>query len=520
MPSYFPPKKNTQYIMYIGLPSQASSHIFQSNPTLAAGDAKVSIDGGALANLTTLPAVTPASSKMVKVTLSAAEMNGDNITVVMSDASGAEWRDVIINIQTATQQIDDIPGSAAIADAVWDEAISGHVTSATFGHAVQMVRHATAQAGAAGTITLDASASSVDDRYNGCLVAIISGTGAGQVRLITDYVGSTKVASVTPNFDTAPGATSIFTIYPAGYLQGIAAGGIAATAFASGALDADALAADAVNEIADAVWDEAYATHVTAGSFGQALGALHGNAAQAGAAGTITLDASASAVDDFYNGTLIFLTNGTGANQARLITDYVGATKVATISPNWVTNPAASTGYVIMPWASIPSLVALGTGAISAASFAAGAIDAAAIAADAIGSSELAASAVTEIQSGLATTSQLTTVEGKVDTVDTVADAIKAKTDNLPASPAATGDIPTAAAIADAVLDEAIPEPSGVFTWSGSLRSIIGWLGALGRNRMTQTASTSTLRNDANSGDIATSGVSDDGTTFTRDEWS
>lgn len=42
-----------------------------------------------------------------------------------------------------------------------------------------------------------------------------------------------------------------------------------------------------------------------------------------------------------------------------------------------------------------------------------------------------------------------------IATVDTVVDAIKAKTDNLPAAPAATGDIPSAASIADAVLDEA-----------------------------------------------------------------
>jgi len=53
----------------------------------------------------------------------------------------------------------------------------------------------------------------------------------------------------------------------------------------------------------------------------------------------------------------------------------------------------------------------------------------------------------------IATASALATVAGYVDTE--VA-AIKAKTDNLPASPAAVSDIPTAAANADAVWDEAI----------------------------------------------------------------
>lgn len=118
MPSYAPPKKNTEYIFYVALAAQANANTFQSNPTLASGDAKVSIDGGALANLATLPAVTPSSSKMVKVTLSTSEMNGDNITVVLSDASGAEWRDLVINIQTASVQFD------GIADAVLDEAIT------------------------------------------------------------------------------------------------------------------------------------------------------------------------------------------------------------------------------------------------------------------------------------------------------------------------------------------------------------------------------------------------------------
>jgi hypothetical protein len=50
-----------------------------------------------------------------------------------------------------------------------------------------------------------------------------------------------------------------------------AAGAINAAAIATNAIDADALATDAVNEIADQVWDEALAGHLTAGSAGKAL---------------------------------------------------------------------------------------------------------------------------------------------------------------------------------------------------------------------------------------------------------
>lgn len=75
-----------------------------------------------------------------------------------------------------------------------------------------LIRTATAQAGAAGSITLDASASATNDLYNDCLVKITGGTGAGQVRRVSDYVGSTKVASVQPDWTTTPDNTSVFAV--------------------------------------------------------------------------------------------------------------------------------------------------------------------------------------------------------------------------------------------------------------------------------------------------------------------
>jgi hypothetical protein len=52
-----------------------------------------------------------------------------------------------------------------------------------------------------------------------------------------------------------------------------------------------------------------------------------------------------------------------------------------------------------------------------------------------------------------------------LDTVGVVVDAIKLKTDALPASPAATGDIPSAEAVADAVWDEAQAGHTGAGTF-------------------------------------------------------
>lgn len=105
MSSYAPPIKNQPYVFGVSLRSQADTKLFQAAPTLAAGDFKVSIDGGAFANLATLPTVTPAAGRRVQVSLSAAEMNGDNITVVASDAAGAEWCDEAWHIQTQGQGV-------------------------------------------------------------------------------------------------------------------------------------------------------------------------------------------------------------------------------------------------------------------------------------------------------------------------------------------------------------------------------------------------------------------------------
>ncbi len=77
------------------------------------------------------------------------------------------------------------------------------------------------------------------------------------------------------------------------------------------------------------------------------LGAAHNATAQAGAAGSITLAVGASAVDDAYQGMLISITGGTGNGQERVIADYVGATKVATVNDNWTTPPDATSTYSI-----------------------------------------------------------------------------------------------------------------------------------------------------------------------------
>ena len=96
MPSYFPAQKNQPFVFFIGLEDAANSGVFLIDPSIEIRDFKVSVDGGSEADLQTLPV---ASGKRVKVSVSAAEMNGDNITIVCSDPDSV-WDDVIMNIQT------------------------------------------------------------------------------------------------------------------------------------------------------------------------------------------------------------------------------------------------------------------------------------------------------------------------------------------------------------------------------------------------------------------------------------
>ena len=70
-----------------------------------------------------------------------------------------------------------------------------------------------------------------------------------------------------------------------------------------------------------------------------------------------------------------------------------------------------------------------------------------------------------------------------------------------------------------ALLNGADSEPAAVPAANATPIKKLGWLYTLGRNKMTQTATTATLRNNADAGTIATSAVSDDGVTFLRGIW-
>jgi hypothetical protein len=103
-----------------------------------------------------------------------------------------------------------------------------------------------------------------------------------------------------------------------------------------------------------AVWEEPRASHLTLGTFGIADQVVRDGQAQGGSSTTLTLDAGASAVNDFYTNDVIFLKVGTGAGQVNIISDYDGPTKVATMLAPWTVTPNNTSCFVILPLALIP----------------------------------------------------------------------------------------------------------------------------------------------------------------------
>jgi hypothetical protein len=64
------------------------------------------------------------------------------------------------------------------------------------------------------TVVLAVGSSAVNDYYNNNIITIVSGTGSGQIRVITDYVGATRTCTV-PVWSVNPDATSVYKIGPA-----------------------------------------------------------------------------------------------------------------------------------------------------------------------------------------------------------------------------------------------------------------------------------------------------------------
>lgn len=98
---YNPPKSGEDFQIRIALQDLGVPGSFKGNPTIAAGDFKVDIDGAGFNNLTTTPSVSPAGGVAVLLTLSASEMTGGVISIQGIDQSTPkEWADFFLSIPT------------------------------------------------------------------------------------------------------------------------------------------------------------------------------------------------------------------------------------------------------------------------------------------------------------------------------------------------------------------------------------------------------------------------------------
>ena len=210
MPSYVTPRKNIAYVFSVSLVSQASTKTFQANPTLATGDVVVVGDSGSTANITTLPTVDSGQTKRVIVSLSAAEMNFDNIVVLFSDAAGAQWCDLSVNIQSSARQIDDLStysgGAVASVTGAVGSVATGGIVAASFG---------------AGAITstvapnLDAAVSSRSTYAGGAVASVTARVTAN----VDQIGGQTVVASTSVTVGSYVGNnTSLFAVDGSGHV--------------------------------------------------------------------------------------------------------------------------------------------------------------------------------------------------------------------------------------------------------------------------------------------------------------
>ena len=197
----------------------------------------------------------------------------------------------------------------------------------------------------------------MNDFYVGMVVKVYGGAGAGQARVVTDYNGTTKVASVGRAWGTNPDNTSAYAVLSLDAPR-VDANAEVTAASVTGAVGSvtggvsvttnnDKTGYRLSGTGVDDIWDEPFSGHTTPATFGFVFQPVRTGTAQGGFGQTITLDAGASAVNDFYKGTLLQIVGGTGAGQARVITLYDGTTKDAIVGEAWAEDPDATSDFVI-----------------------------------------------------------------------------------------------------------------------------------------------------------------------------
>ena len=144
----------------------------------------------------------------IKNNVTASELNNLNFSGSVKEIIWVfRHNDRIVNASDSTTNKINLPGSTSDNTYPNDifnySKINKNGTEKTSG---------TAQSGGSATITLSANESTTDDYYTNYYITITSGTGSSKNKTITDYNGTTKVATVNNNWTTVPDNTSVYTI--------------------------------------------------------------------------------------------------------------------------------------------------------------------------------------------------------------------------------------------------------------------------------------------------------------------
>lgn len=278
---------------------------------------------------------------------------GVNVVQISSDATAADNLELFMDGTgyaggaAPLQVVLTTSGKEAVADQVWDENITGHYAVNSAGAMIQPLHSGTCQAGGnSTTVVLASSASSSDDYYNGDLV--MGWVAADRTNVfadyISDYTGSTRTATVT-GIPVSPDATYSYIIIPGGSIPGATA--------------------PSASDVADAVWDEAMTSHVTEGTYGNAIGgeiSHEGTLQSAASTSSAVLDATGSSVvNNWYRYQRFEIVAGTGVGLSSYISAYVGASKTITLDPPLAQQPDNTSRYIIRKLgldASTPGIVA------------------------------------------------------------------------------------------------------------------------------------------------------------------
>ena len=318
------------------------------------------------------------------------------------------------------------PTAAAVADAVWDEPMSGHTTSGTFGEYLneQIVASGTMQAGSTSTTAVLAAATAfADDVLIGSIILITGGTGAGQSNIINDWVSATDTATVARTWAVTPDNTSTYLVFSLGAVTLTAA------------------------EIADAVLDEALSGHATAGTLGKAISDIETDATTI-LADTADIQPKLGTVSDLGGGTTL----------AANLSDMAGATFSTSTDSQEALRNRGDTAWITGAGGTPPQLLQSTTIATLASqtsfTLTAGSADDDAYN-DAIA---VITDSATSTQKAVGTVSDYT---GATKTVTLSADPAiftmaAGDTIEIIAALGAAGSAPSAAQVADAVLDEAL----------------------------------------------------------------